>query len=136
MKDLGKTKHMDGVCRFCGQVQTVQASSQEEANEIATLSCNCDEAEAYRRREDLKMLINSTCQDLPEDCGFANMSVGQVKALQNLGSMIADGFIMKATVDIADSRCMINRKKDGSFTFRRNKVLCLGGGHLETIRGK
>jgi hypothetical protein len=120
-------KNYEGVCRFCGQVQTVQASSQEEANEIATLSCNCDEAEAYRRREELMTLIDSTCQDLPEDCGFVNMSVGQIKALRALGSMVADGFIMKATIDIADSRCMINRKKDGSFTFRRNKVLCLGG---------
>lgn len=61
------------------------------------------------------------------------MSVGQIKALRDLGGMVADGFVTKATVDIADSRCMINRKKDGSFTFRRNKVLCLGGGHLETI---
>ncbi len=120
-------KNYEGVCPFCGQVQTVQASSQEEANEIATLSCNCDEAEAYRRRKDLMTLIDSTCQDLPEDCGFVNMSVGQIKALRDLGSMVADGFIMKATIDIADSRCMINRKKDGSFTFRRNKVLCLGG---------
>ena len=120
-------KNYEGVCRFCGQGQTVQASSQEEANEIATLSCNCDEAEAYRRREELMTLIDSTCQDLPEDCGFVNMSVGQIKALRDLGSMVADGFIMKATIDIADSRCMINRKKDGSFTFRRNKVLCLGG---------
>ncbi len=117
-------KNYEGVCRFCGQVQTVQASSQEEANEIATLSCNCDDAEAYRRREELMTLINNTCQDLPEDCGFVNMSVGQIKALRDLGSMVADGFVMKATIDIADSRCMINRKKDGSFTFRRNKVLC------------
>lgn len=120
-------KNYEGVCRFCGQVQTVQASSQEEANEIATLSCNCDEAEAYRRREELTTLIDNTCQDLPEDCGFVNMSIGQIKALRDLGSMVADGFIMKATIDIADSRCMINRKKDGSFTFRRSKVLCLGG---------
>ena len=117
----------EGICKFCGQVQTVQAGSQEEANRAATLNCNCDDAEAYRRREDLMTLINSTCQDLPEDCGFVNMSVGQIKALRDLGSMVADGFVMKATVDIADSRCMINRKKDGSFTFRRNKVLCLGG---------
>ena len=120
-------KNYEGVCRFCGQVQTVQASSQEEANEIATLSCNCDEAEAYRRREELMTLIDNTCQELPEDCRFVNMSIGQLKALRDLGSMVADGFIMKATIDIADSRCMINRKKDGSFTFRRNKVLCLGG---------
>ena len=120
-------KSYEGICKFCGQVQTVQADSQEEANMIATLNCNCDDAEAYRRREDLMTLINSTCQDLPEDCGFVNMSVGQIKALKDLGGMVADGFVMKATVDIADSRCMINRKKDGSFTFRRNKVLCLGG---------
>ena len=120
-------KSIDGVCKFCGQVQTVQADTKEEADRIATLNCNCDDAEAFRRREDLMTLIDSTCQDLPEDCGFANMSIGQVKALHDLGEMVADGHIMKATVDIADSRCMINRKKDGRFTVRRNKVLCLGG---------
>ena len=120
-------KSIEGVCKFCGQVQTVQADSKAEADRIATLNCNCDDAAAYRSREDLMALIDSTCQDLPEDCGFTNMSVGQIKAMHELGDMVADGFIMKATVDIADSRCMINRKKDGSFTFRRNKVLCLGG---------
>lgn len=127
MKEMIKMDSFVGACRFCGQVQTIVAGRQEEADEIATLNCNCDDAEAYRRRKDLMTLIDSTCQDLPEDCGFVNMSVGQIKALRDLGGMVADGFVMKATVDIADSRCMINRKKDGSFTFRRNKVLCLGG---------
>lgn len=120
-------KRIEGACRFCGQVQTVEAEDRADADRIATLNCNCDDAAAYRSREDLMALIDSTCQDLPEDCGFTNMSVGQIKAMHELGDMVADGFIMKATVDIADSRCMINRKKDGSFTFRRNKVLCLGG---------
>ena len=128
-------KRIEGACRFCGQIQTVEAEDRADADRIATLNCNCDDAAAYRSREDLMALIDSTCQDLPEDCGFTNMSLGQIKAMHELGDMVADGFIMKATVDIADSRCMINRKKDGSFTFRRNKVLCLGGGRLET-RGK
>lgn len=127
MKDLGKTKHMDGVCRFCGQVQSVQADSQEEANRIATLSCNCDEAEAYRRKEDLLELINQTCRDLPRESGFESLPERQVHAIRVIGELVADGDLAKATIDVADSRCMIGKHKDGSFVFTRNKALTLGG---------
>ena len=127
MKDLGKTKCMDGICRFCGQVQSVQADSQEEANRIVTLSCNCDEAEAYRRKEDLLELINQTCRDLPRESGFESLPERQVHAIRVIGELVADGDLQKATIDVADSRCVIGKHKDGSFTFTRNKALTLGG---------
>lgn len=120
-------KNYEGVCRFCGQVQSVQADSQEEANRIATLSCNCDEAEAYRRKEDLLELINQTCRDLPRESGFESLPERQVHAIRVIGELVADGDLQKATIDVADSRCMIGKHKDGSFVFTRNKALTLGG---------
>lgn len=120
-------KNYEGVCRFCGQVQTVQADSQEEADRIATLSCNCDKAEAYRRKEDLLELINQTCGDLPRESGFESLPERQVHAIRVIGELVADGDLQKATIDVADSRCMIGKHKDGSFVFTRNKALTLGG---------
>lgn len=35
----------EGVCRYCGQLQTVIANSQEEADHIITETCNCQGAE-------------------------------------------------------------------------------------------
>lgn len=120
-------KNYEGVCRFCGQVQTVQADSQEEADRIATLSCNCDKAEAYRRKEDLLELINQTCGDLPRESGFESLPERQVHAIRVIGELVADGDLQKATIDVADSRCMIGKHKDGSFVFTRNKALTPGG---------
>ena len=127
MNDLGKRKRLEGACRFCGQIQAVEADSQEEANRIATLNCNCDEAEAYRRKEDLMEIINQTCRDLPKESGFDSMPESQVHAIRVIGELVADGKLIKATLDVADSRCMIGKHKDGSFTFTRNKALTLGG---------
>lgn len=127
MNDLGKMKTLEGVCKFCGQVQNVHASSQEDANRIATLQCNCDEAEAYRRKEDLMELINQTCMDLPKESGFESMPEKQVSAIRAIGVLVADRDLEKATIDVADSHCVIGRHKDGTFVFKRSKALSLGG---------
>jgi len=120
-------KSYEGICKFCGQVQTVQADSQEEANMIATLNCNCSGSEEYRRKQDLAELINETCELVLPETGFVKMSDEQLEALHQIATMLASGIINKVTLDIADSRCVMSEHKDGSFTFKRNKVLQLGG---------
>ena len=44
VKDISREKQWEGVCSFCGQVQQVMAASREDADEIATEKCNCDDA--------------------------------------------------------------------------------------------
>lgn len=53
-----------GACRFCGQIHTIDDDYQneEEANEQATLRCDCREAKEYqtmlRRLRDIDKMVN------------------------------------------------------------------------------
>lgn len=127
VEDMNEMKVHEGECRFCGQKQEVMAAHQEEANEIATLNCNCSGSEEYRRKQDLAELIKETCELVSPETGFVKMSDEQLEVLYQIATMLAGGIISKVTLDIADSRCVMSEHKDGSFTFKRNKVLQLGG---------
>ena len=127
VEDMNEMKVHKGECRFCGQTQEVMATHQEEADEIATFNCNCSGSEEYRRKQDLAELINETCELVSPETGFVKMSDEQLEALHQIATMLAGGIISKVTLDIADSRCVMSEHKDGSFTFKRNKVLQLVG---------
>ena len=127
VEDVNEMKMHEGECRFCGQKQEIMAAHQEEADEIATLNCNCSGSEEYRRKQDLAELINETCELVSPETGFVKMSDEQLEVLHQIAAMLASGIISKVTLDIADSRCVMSEHKDGSFTFKRNKVLQLGG---------
>lgn len=123
-----KNEIHEGVCRYCGQVQQVEAATQEEADEVATEKCDCDEAKRYRHRLEFFQLIDDACARVPADGGFVAMTDAQIEALHTIGEMMASGTISKAAIDIADSRCIMSTKKEDGLTFKRSRTLQLGGG--------
>lgn len=40
---------MEGFCKDCGQLHLVAAETQEEADEIATARCDCENEEKWHR---------------------------------------------------------------------------------------
>ena len=46
-----------GVCKGCGQTMMVVATSQEQADEIATEKCDCPAGEMIRKKKDLKKVL-------------------------------------------------------------------------------
>ena len=71
---MAKEKTMTGVCRYCGQVQTVVASDQEEADRLAMEGCNCESAIRHQRRKEAVQKIDML-RHMPEDqTGFRPVS--------------------------------------------------------------
>ena len=127
MKDISREKQWEGVCSFCGQVQQVMAASREDADEIATEKCNCDDAKRYRHRLEFFQLIDDACAKAPKNGGFVAMTDAQINALHTIGELMASGTIQKAAIDIADSRCIMSTRGEDRLTFKRSRTLQLGG---------
>lgn len=45
---------MTGTCKYCGQTMMVEANNIEEADNIATNECKCQEGREYRNVEQMK----------------------------------------------------------------------------------
>lgn len=89
---------MEGFCRDCGQLHLVAAETQEEADEIATARCDCENEEKWHRlsREmQLQPLCNSGIELVKKTCELIRANV-----------------IDKSKINIANSEIMITRKND------------------------
>lgn len=75
------------VCRYCGKthlnIENLTFKTNKEAEEYATLHCNCDDGEEYRNlkvsRENLDKFLNSTSYDKEikeflKECGLHILS--------------------------------------------------------------
>lgn len=68
-----------GACIFCGQTQQLDPAcdaDQEKLNHIATMQCNCPDAEHYRNMEEVSQQIDEAWgEDMPEAAVLAKQAV-------------------------------------------------------------
>ena len=106
-----------GACRFCGQIHTIDDDYQneEEANEQATLRCDCREAKEYqtmlRRLRDIDKMVNeaffgeaSRDYHLPENLNAAIRVIAQA---------VYKGEIESVQLKLDDCRKAAITSKDG-----------------------
>ena len=103
---------MTGVCRYCGQVQTVVAQDQQEADRLAVESCNCEAAIRHQRRkmavEKIEML-----KTIPEEqTGFRPVSEELCMILKALGGEMADGKLDNVGLTAEGRRISMRMKQD------------------------
>ena len=89
-----------GCCIYCGQTQLVVAGedlTEDEINKLATLQCNCDEAQALQKVEQKKTYAEANIKRLFEgDCAGLRHVL-----LESTGCLAAQN-IKKITVTTAD----------------------------------
>lgn len=120
-----------GACRFCGQAQTVLAHSVEEANEKATLSCNCEEAQRQKeniadgtRRDrclfEAKMKIERLFGIGAEMQSKEPVSERSLEILNFTATLVYDRVIVKQTCNLTETiRAVIARTKNGNISIER-----------------
>lgn len=67
-----------GACVYCGQAQLVIAGeglNEDEINKLATLQCNCDEAQYLQKVEQKKTYAEANVKRLFENDGAAALEV-------------------------------------------------------------
>lgn len=100
---------MTGVCRGCGQIQEVTARTQEEADEFATMNCNCGEGEKLRKKAQLMESIDDICGTAAIDKGFTPIEPRTIERIKEAASLVFENKIEKATFSIDSTLVVIKR---------------------------
>lgn len=84
----------DGICKFCGQSQIVDAIDKESADHMATMNCKCEEGQAFRRVESAKNVIETK---------FDGFSEETVDLLKNIVTAVNYEIIASANIKLNGS---------------------------------
>lgn len=106
---------MTGECRYCHQTMMTDADSKERADEIATMSCKCEEGRIYRNIEDMKCEAKQNAYALFSKDDMDDYTQMLLQTMANIIDAVAAGIIEKATLKINErtSASIFITSKDG-----------------------
>ena len=117
---------LNGSCKYCGQVQNVEAESQEEADKKATELCGCDEAIKAKQHDLLIKRINELCFASKEDTGFAPIDEDTYKLICILADKVIDEDIEGVRLDLYDRTVKISKSSKGVVKYKQSKLVEVG----------
>ena len=97
---------MEGLCKNCGQMHLVSAETQEEADRIASESCDCENEAKWHRmmEENVEML----CGEQSRNLKFIPLDDTSLRYVKTTCELIHAGFISNAKFSAANSEIKIN----------------------------
>jgi len=117
-----------GACRFCGQANINglfdKNISLEDAEEQATLKCNCCEAEIYQKITSAKNNINILFGKGSEEYGMKpTESEKVIEHMNQVVELIADETILNATIQItARTKAKFSLTAKGAIKIERSET--------------
>lgn len=111
-----------GICRFCGQVRTVDIEEGENAEERATYECGCPEAIAERRKKDALIILDDTLTSTEEETGFPPLSQQGRMIVTEAAQHMLDRSIDLMTIDLEGRTVRLRPTKD-AFVFSQTKKI-------------
>lgn len=103
----------EGICKYCGNVQPIMASSQEEADMLISKACSCNGAEA----EDKFDRICKNAKEITE-----GLEPAITDAMITLGRFIQYGIIDKVTIKVQDATLTISTNAHDQIKFKRKET--------------
>lgn len=101
-----------GICRYCGQVQSLEneVDNQETADRLATLDCDCDDAKRDRWKQELL----DAAREVAEGDGVDTPGIGldNTNMVLSLTEAAFEGRVNKITLQIAGTKISIKRAND------------------------
>lgn len=115
----------EGVCRFCGQIQTVEAADQHQADNIATYQCTCPDGSRARRIYKLEENIDAICGQGAEEYGLEPVDKDVQMVLNEIGGLAMADRLQSASININDTvvKIIVNTKGAVKVTRRATKAL-------------
>lgn len=103
----------EGICRYCGQIKSVFAKTQEEADLLASEECECVGADIKKRKE----AIEKNSALIVEDGNTAIICM-----LRMAGEMILNEEISQLTLNTGELRYKVGANAKGQIKFTRTKT--------------
>ena len=101
---------MEGFCRDCGQLHLVAAETQEEADEIATARCDCENEEKWHRL--MNANVEMLCGEQSREMQLQPLCNSGIELVKRTCELVRANVIDKSKVNIANSEITITRKND------------------------
>ena len=117
-----KREAREGFCPYCGQMQMVEAVTDEEANYKAIQNCNCDGSKKARSAGQCRDNIREICGTGANDDQMDVLDEEVIDALQELGNLITYDNIESAVIRLADSTVTIKQTKEGVSVARKKTL--------------
>lgn len=108
---------LNGVCRFCGQIKTIevkQSLTEEEINEKVTMQCDCFEAVRYKQVKYAEKKIVKLFPEDGDEGGIGKILISALEPLQNFK-------VKKITVDTGNGVKGILFKKETVICIKREE---------------
>ena len=104
--EIEQEERMEGLCKNCGQMHLVSAETQEEADRIASESCDCENEAKWHRmmEENVEML----CGEQSRNLNFIPLDDTSLRYVKTTCELIHAGFISNAKFSAANSEIKIN----------------------------
>lgn len=117
-----KRETRGGYCPFCGQMQMVEAATDEEANSKAAENCNCDGSKKARSARQCADNIEEICGAGANNFNMEVCDAEVIEALKALGNLVVFDDIESAVIRLADSTVAIKQTKDGVSVARKKAL--------------
>ena len=117
---------MTGVCKYCGQTRIVKAESQEEADAVATLNCNCPGGELEQKKKHVEEQLDELIGELAPDNGWDPVKPEVFVTIKKLAFLITENKISSCAMRVDDTNLKISRSK-GKINIERSKTVRMGG---------
>ena len=102
-----------GICKYCGQIQTVDAVDQDDANRKATLNCTCEGSDIERRRQNLHENIKAICGEQCEAYGLKVLKQDVELQIHDIAEFVLFRKIQSVTINVDNSTVKISGNSKG-----------------------
>lgn len=103
---MQRYESFEGICKYCGESDILMAESQLEADEEVSRKCECGGWEAEEKQQQLIAAIRTQSAENTE-LNFKKLDEAQVDMLIDIGILVLEGKIDKATIAVKQSTVVI-----------------------------
>ena len=111
----------EGICRYCGTVESVMADSQEEANYIVSKKCTCPGALLEDRQQQLLQNLQLTIGPACEETGFDAFDSDIVEAIATLAKFVPQDRLQQISVACEKTTLKISINTKGQVKITRTE---------------
>lgn len=91
-------KMLEGICKFCGQSQLIEAETEDAANKKVAAACSCEEGQASRRIDAAREIVE---RDFKEFSGETVELIQRTVSAVNFGVVVSGTIKLNGTTKVA-----------------------------------
>lgn len=123
---MEELKTMTGTCQFCGQTKILRTEDQEQADRMATESCDCPGGKIAKREKLVSERLDELIGELAPENNWDPVDPEAYEKILDLAYMIVEGKMESVVIRIDHTNLKV-RNSGGKIIVERSKSVKQGG---------